>query len=141
MAFLKGVMKMKEIIIVAGKIKSDVCRLRHCLREKGYNSIPCKSAEQIIKEMEILPTCDVTVPLVVIKPEILVGISDDVIVKLSDFALDVPFHLSNKEVQADLAEIFERICECRIVFKQEQNPELAGVLRESGVEMVSSWGE
>ena len=129
---------MKEIIIVAGKIKSDVCWLRHCLREKGYNSIPCNSAEQIIKEMEILPTCDATVPLVVIKPEILVGISDDVIVKLSDFALDVPFHLSNEEVQADLAEIFERICEYRTVFKQEQNPELAGVLRESGVEVVRS---
>ena len=138
MAFLKGVMKMKEIIIVAGKSKGDVCGLRHCLKEKDYNSIPCKSAEQIIEEMEILPTCDATVPLVIIDPEILRDIGDAVIARLSDFALDVPFLLANEEVQADLAEIFERICEYRTVFKQEQNPELADVLRESGVEVTCS---
>ena len=139
MAFLKGVMKMKEIIIVAGKSKGDVCWLRHCLREKGYNSIPCKSAEQIIEEIQILPTCDATVPLVIIELEILRDISDDLIARLSDFALDVPFLLANEEeVQADLAEIFERICEYRAVFKQEQNLELADVLRESGVEVSCS---
>ncbi len=129
---------MKEIIIVAGKIKSDVCWLRHCLREKGYNSIPCKSAEQIIEEMEILPTCDATVPLVIIEPEILSDISDDLIARLSDFALDVPFLLANEEVQANLAEIFERICEYRTVFKQEQNPELSDILKESGIEIACS---
>ena len=129
---------MKEIIIVAGKSKGNVCRLRHCLRGKGYNSIPCKSAEQIIEEMEILPTCDATVPLVIIEPEILRDISDDVIAKLSDFSLDVPFLLANKEVQTDLAEIFERICEYRTVLKQEQNPELVDVLKESGVEIACS---
>ena len=132
---------MKEIIIVAGKTKADVCWLRHCLREKGYNSIPCKSAEQIIEEMEILPTCDATVPLVVIEPEILRDVNDDLIARLNDFALDVPFLLANEEeVQADLAEIFERIGEYRTVFKQEQNPELADVLRESGVEVTCSQG-
>ena len=130
---------MKEIIIVAGRTKGDVCWLRHCLREKDYNSIPCKSAEQIIEEMEILPTCDATVPLVIIEPEILSDISDDVIARLSDFALDVPFLLYNEEkVQADLAEIFDKICEYRTVFKQEQNPELADVLRESGVKVTCS---
>jgi hypothetical protein len=133
-----SVSKMKEIIIVAGKTKGDVCWLRHCLREKGYNSVPCKSAEQIIEEMEILPTCDATVPLVVIEPEILSDIRDDLIARLSDFALDVPFLLckEKEEVQADLTEIFERICEYRTVFKREQNPELADVLRESGVEVA-----
>lgn len=130
---------MKEIIIVAGKTKGDVCWLRHCLREEGYNSIPCKSAEQIIEEMEILATCDATVPLVIIEPEILSDLNDDLIARLSDFALDVPFLLCNEEeVQADLAEIFEKICEYRTVFKQEHNPELADVLRESGVEVTCS---
>jgi len=129
---------MKEIIIVAGKNKGDVCRLRRCLREKGYNSIPCKSAEQLIEEMEILPTCDATVPLVIIEPEILSDLSADLITGLSDFALDVPFLLTNEEIQADLAEIFENICEYRTQFRQEQNLELADVLRESGVEVVCS---
>jgi len=127
---------MKEIIIVAGKTKDDVCWLRHCLREKGYNSIPCKSAEQIIEEMEILPTCDATVPLVIIEPEILIGISDDIITRLSDLALDVPFLLANGEVHADLAEIFDKICEYRTVFKQEQDPELADIVKENGVEIA-----
>jgi len=129
---------MKEIIIVAGKSKDDVCRVRHCLREKGYNSIPCKSAEQLIEEMEILPTCDATVPLVIIEPEILSDLSADLITGLSDFALDVPFLLTNEEIQADLAEIFEKICEYRTQFRQEQNLELADVLRESGVEVACS---
>lgn len=130
---------MKEIIIVAGKSKGDVCWVRHCLREKGYNSIPCKSAEQIIEEMEILPTCDATVPLLIIEPEILSHISDDLIARLSDLALDVPFLLCNEEeVQADLAEIFDKICEYRTVFKQEQNPELADVLKDAGVEVTCS---
>ena len=130
---------MKEIIIVAGKSKVDVCWLRRCLREKGYDSIPCKSAEQIIEEMDILPTCDATVPLVIIEPEILRDVNDYLIAGLSDYALDVPFLLSNEEeAQADLAEIFERICEYRTVFKHEQNPELADVLRESGVGVACS---
>ncbi len=129
---------MEEIIIVAGKTKGDVCWLRHRLKEKDYNSIPCESAEKIIEEMEILPTCDATVPLVIIEPEILIGISDDVITRLSDFAVDVPFLLVNERVCADSAEIFDKICEYRTVFKQEQNPELADILKESGVEIAYS---
>jgi len=130
---------MKEIIIVAGKNKDDVCWLRHCLKEKGYDSIPCKSAEQIIEEMKILPTCDAAVPLVVIEPKIMSELGDELIAMLSDFELDVPFLLCNEgEVQADLAEVFERICEYRVVFKQQQNHELADVLKGSGVEVTSS---
>jgi len=133
--FFEGVREMKEIIIVAGKTKDEVCWLRHCLREKGYNSIPCRSAEQIIEEMEILPTCDATVPLVIIEPEILRDISDDLITRLSDFELDVPFLLTGEEgLKGDQAEIFEKICEYRTVFKKELNPELAEVLSQSGVE-------
>ena len=89
--------------------------------------------------MEILPTCDATVPLVIIEPEILSDIRDDLMARLSDFALDVPFLLCNEEeVQADLAEIFDKICEYRTVFTQEQNPELAHVLSQSGVEVTCS---
>ncbi len=130
---------MKEIIIVAGKRKSDVCRIRQCLREHNYNSIPCKSVEQIFEEIEILQTCDATVPLVIVEQEILSDISDDLLARLSDFALDVPFLLYNEEkVQPDSTEIFDKICEYRIVFNQELNPELADVLKESGVEIACS---
>ena len=130
---------MKETIIVAGKNKVDVCRLRHCLKENGYDSIPCGSAEQIVEEMEILPTCDAGVTLVVIGPEIMEIIGDDLISRLSNFALDVPFLLSGgKKTQADLIEIFEKICEYRTQFRQEQNPELAKALMDSGVEVVCS---
>jgi len=130
---------MEEIIIVAGKSKGEVCRLRHCLREKSYNSIPCRSAEQLIEEMEILPTCDATVSLVVIEPEILSDVNDDLVSRLSDLALDIPFLLFKKEEwQADLAEIFDKICEYRMQFKREQNSELADVLRKSGVDGVCS---
>lgn len=126
---------MKEIIIVAGKTKDEVCWLRHCLREKGYNSIPCSSAEQIIEEMLTLPTCDATVPMVIIEPEILSEITDDSIATLSDLELDIPFLLTGKEeLKADQAEIFEKICEYRAVFKKELNSELADLLMQSGVE-------
>ena len=84
---------MKEIIVVAGKSISDVCWLRHCLRVNGYDSIPCDSVEQIIEELEILPTCGATVPLVIIEPDILSNISDDLLAKLTDFAFDAPFVL------------------------------------------------
>lgn len=135
----EGVRKMEEIIIVAGKSKSDVYSLRRCLREKDYNSISCNSAEKIIEEIEILPTCDATVSLVIMEPEILRDISNDVIAKLTDIALDVPFLLANKqEAQSDLVEIFDNICEYRIAFKEEQNPELAEVFREIGVEVACS---
>ena len=130
---------MKEIIIVAGKDKADVCWVRHCLREKDYNSIPCKTAEQIVEEMEILPTCGASVSLVIIDPEILRDINDDLITKLSDYALDVPILLLDEtNVPDDLAEIFEKICEYRTGFRQEQNPELADVLKETGVEVPCS---
>ena len=90
---------MEEIIIIAGKSKSDVCCLRRCLREKDYKSISCKSAEQIVEEIEILPTCDAMVPLVIIQPEILSDTSNDVITKLINLALDVPFLLTNKRMR------------------------------------------
>ena len=84
---------MKEIIVVAGKSISDVCWLRRCLRINGYHSIPCNSAEKIIEELEILPTCGAKVSLVIIEPDILSNISNDLLTRLTDFALEVPFVL------------------------------------------------
>lgn len=128
---------MKDIIIVAGKTKDEVCWLRRCLREKGYNSFPCKSAEQIIEEMKILPTCDATIPLVIIEPEILSDISDDLIAGLTNVNRDIPFLLTGEEeLKADQAEIFEKICEYRTEFKKELNPEVAEILRECGVQVA-----
>jgi len=130
---------MKEMIVVAGSNKVDVCWLRRCLRERGYSSIPCKTARKLIEELEILPTCDVSVPLVIIQPDILRDVSDDLIARLSDFSLDIPFLLAGEEdLQADMAEIFEKICEYRTGFRSEQNPELAEVLKDSGVEVMRS---
>ena len=130
---------MKETIIVAGKNKVGVCRLRHCLKENGYDSIPCGSAEQIVEEMEILPTCDAGILLVVIGPEILEDIGYDLISKLSNFAPDVPFLLSDAErTRADSTRTFEKICKYRTRFRQEQNPRLAKALMDSGVEAVCS---
>jgi len=126
---------MKEIIIVAGKTKDEVCWLRRCLRERGYNSIPCSSAERIIEEMLILPTCDAKVSLVIIEPGILSDISEEFIAGLSNFEPDIPFLLAGKDgLKADQAEIFERICKHRAAFKKELNPELADALMQSGVE-------
>ena len=127
---------MKELIIVAGKNKDEVCWLRRCLREKGYGSIPCKSAEQITLEMEILPTCDAMVSLVIIDSGILSEIGEDSIDKLSDLSLDVPFLLASEVTQAGSQEVFEKICEYRVLFKRQQNPDLADILKENGVKIV-----
>ena len=131
-----NVRKMKEIIIVAGKSKADVCWVRHCLREHGYDSIPCKSAEQIIEEIEVLPTCDASVPLMIIEPQILRDVDHDLLAKLSGCSLAVPILLFNEtDVSYDLAEVFEKICEYRMRFRPEQNPSLANVLTDAGVEV------
>jgi len=126
---------MKEIIIVAGGSKVDVCWIRHCLKEHGYYSLPCKSVEQIIEEMEILPTCDVHVPLVIIDPGILADIDRDLIDKLSDCCLDVPILPLGNEIDPcdEPADVFEQICEHRTRFTKQQNPELSDVLEKAGV--------
>lgn len=123
---------MKEIIVVAGENKLDVGWLRRCLREQGYSSIPCKTAEQILEELNVLPTCGTQVPLVVIDPELLRNVSDGLITQLSECALDVPFILfDGTDVQADL-EVFEQICEYRMRFVPQQSP-LADVLEGAGL--------
>jgi len=130
---------MEEMIVVTGANKFDISRIRRRLREHQYNSIPCKTAEKLIEELEVLPTCDVCVPLVIIDTDILRSLSDDLIARLSDFALDVPFLLAEQEdLQTDLTEIFEKICEYRARFRMEQNPELAEVLKDCGIEVTRS---
>ena len=125
---------MEEIIIVAGQDKVDVGRLRRRLREHGYHSIPCRSAEQVVEEMRILETCDACVPLVIIDPNVLKNIDDVLIRRLGDCAPHVPILLVGETSEPDnVIEIFERICEYRTQFRHEQNPTLAQVLEGEGV--------
>lgn len=120
------------MIIVAGENTLNVTWLRSCLREEGYSSILCETAEEIIEELEILPTCGVYVPLVLIESEILKNISDELISWLSECAPEVPFILLNEE---NSLETFEPMCAQRAKFEWEGNP-LAKVLEGVGVELT-----
>jgi hypothetical protein len=130
---------MEEIILVAGEDKARVGRLRRRLREHGFHSIPCRSAEQVLDEMQILETCGACVPLVVLDPEVLRSVHDVLIRRLGDFAPHVPILLAGEPDEPDdLAEVFERICEYRAQFRREQNPALADVLDGAGVRIPRS---
>ena len=131
---------MKEIIIVAGRDKVDVCWVRHCLKEHGYNSLPCKSVEQILEELEVLPTCGAQVPLVIIEPRILSDIDRELIDKLSDCCLDVPILPLGNEIDAcdEPGDVYEQLCEHRTRFTRRQNPELADILERAGVAVVKT---
>jgi len=78
---------MKEIIIIAGENKFNVAWLRSCLRDEGYSSISCETVEEIIEELKTLPICGVYVPLVLIEPELLKNISDEVLNRLRECCL------------------------------------------------------
>lgn len=123
--------EMEEIILVAGEDKACVGRLRRRLREHGYHSIPCRSAEQVVDEMRILGTCGACVPLVVLDPNVLRNADDVLVRRLGDCAPHVPILLAGEP--DDLTEVFERICEYRTQFRREQNPALADVLESTGV--------
>lgn len=127
---------MQEMILVAGNDKKEVCWIRHCLREKGYSSIPCKTAKQLTQEMQILPTCGVTILLVLIDDYILNEVKNNLIQKLGRLLLDVPFIPFNGELSIHSVEKLSSICSCRKVFKQDQYPELADILIESEVELA-----
>jgi len=131
---------MNEVIIVAGENKVDVSWVRHCLWEQGYNSLPCKSVEQIIEELEVLPDCDAHVPLVIIDPRILTDVDTDMIARLSDCYLDVPILNIGGEMDEcdEPADLFEQICEHRTRFTYRQNPQLADVLESAGVTIALS---
>jgi len=122
---------MKEMIIVAGENRFDLSWLRNCLREEGYSSIPCETAEDVVEELESLSDCGVFVPVVVIWRTILENVSDDVVNQLSECAPEVPFVLLDNESSSD---IFERICANRANFEWEGNP-LARTLEGAGVEV------
>ncbi len=127
---------MEEIIIVAGEDKARIGRLRRCLREHGYHSIPCRSAEQVVDEIRILGTCDACVPLVVLHPNVLRDADDVLVRRLGDCAPHVPILLAGELSESDnLFDVYERVCEYRTRFRREQNPTLAGVLEEAGVEV------
>jgi len=131
---------MNEIIIVAGENKIDVCRVRHRLWERGYNSLPCKSVEQIIEELEVLPDCDAHVLLVIIDPRILIDVDTDMIARLSDCYLDVPILNIGGEMDEcdEPADQLDTICEHRARFMRRQNPALADALERAGVTIALS---
>jgi len=128
---------MEDIIIIAGQDKAGVCWLRRCLRERGYNSLPCKSAEQVIGELEILPMCDARVPLVVIDPQILSEIENEVVSRLTECSQCVPMlALSKTNGHGNAAAVFDKICEHRTRFRSDRNPVLAEILENAGVEIM-----
>lgn len=127
---------MIEIVIIAGKKKSNISQLSRFLVGQGYVSIFCKTAAEIVKELSILRTCGIHVSLVVIEPTLLAGVSDDLVSQLSKCALDVPFILFDElHAPADLIEIFEKICAHRTKFRPGAN-RLANVLKEAGAEIT-----
>lgn len=119
---------MKEMIIVAGKNSLDVVWLRQHLKDEGYSSVPCETAEEIIEELNILPGCGVRVSLVVIDSDTLKKINDDLVTRLSNCAPEVPFITLS---EPSLPETFERICVRRAKFERDGNP-LARLLEEAG---------
>jgi len=123
---------MMEIVIIAGKKKTNISQLSSFLVGQGYVSIFCKTAAEVVRELSILRTCGIRVSLAVIEPTLLAGVSDDLIVHLSRCALDVPFVLLDElHAPADLIEIFEKICIHRAKLRQGAN-RLADVLKEAG---------
>jgi len=123
---------MKEMIIVAGENTFNVAWLKRCLRDGHYSSILCETAEEIIEELETLPTCGVHVPLVIIESEILKNISDKLINRLRECKPEVPFILLDEE---NLPETNELICANRANFEWDGNP-LTKVLEGAGIELT-----
>ncbi len=123
---------MKEIIIIAGENRFKVAWLRQCLKEEHHRSILCETVEEIIEELETLPTCGVYVPLVLIESEILKNISDELVNQLSKCAPEVPFMMLDEE---DSPETIEYICAHRVKFEREGNP-LTKVLEGAGIELT-----
>ena len=125
---------MKEIIIVAGECSFDIVWLRGCLGDRGYSSIQCETAEEVIGELLTLRANDVNVQLVVIKPTMFENIDDDIVNRLSECASEVPFILLDED-ETDSPEIFERICANRTKFEWETHP-LAKTLDGAGIEVI-----
>ncbi len=121
---------MKEIIIIAGENTFNVAWLKHCLKDGHYNSILCETAEEIIEELQTLPTCGVHVPLVIIESEILKNISDELVNRLRECEPEVPFIVLDEE---NLLQTNELICANRAKLEWDGNP-LTKVLEGAGVE-------
>jgi len=120
---------MKEMVIVAGKNTFNVAWLKHCLKDGHYSSILCETVEEIIEELETLPTCRVHIPLVLIESEILKNTSNEMINRLRECKPEVPFIVLDEE---NLPQTNELICANRAKFEWNGNP-LTKVLEGAGV--------
>lgn len=130
---------MKELILVAGENKVCVCQFRRCLREEGFSSIPCKSAEQLVEEMRLLPSCNTRVILVVTEAAIFKDIEDDLFYQLCTMSPEVPFVLFDEPCMSfDQLVRYDKICDLREKFRIEQYPELAKVVHISGAKLVGN---
>jgi len=128
---------MKEVILVAGENKLDIGWLRRCLREQGYESIPCKTPEALIEELKILPTCGASVPLAVIQPAMLDGAPRELLARLSRCTPHVPFiALAGQDSSLPITRAFQQVCSGRVPFDAKENP-LAEVLSEAGVQLTT----
>ncbi len=122
---------MKEMVIVAGENTFNVAWLKHCLKDGHYNSILCETAEEIIEELQTLPTCGVHVPLVLVESEILKNAGDELIHRLRECKPEVPFIVLDED---NLTETNELICANRAKFEWDGNP-LTKILEGAGVEL------
>lgn len=130
---------MQETILIAGRDRHEVHSMRRHWKRLGYASIPCRSIATLIKELEVLPTCGVRVPLVIMYPEILREPDDEMVDRLSGCSLDVPFVLIEDETeQEDQSwEILRRLCGRRVPFDQDEHP-FGDVLKKANVEVVTA---
>lgn len=128
---------MEKMILIVGTDKHEVSLLRQSLRQSGYSSIPCRTVEVLIEEMKVLPTCGTCVELVIISTDILQGMDDDLVCRLSRCGLDVPFVLMGTTRQEEQTqETFQRLCRDRTPFDSEKHP-LDPVLRNFDTQVIS----
>ena len=128
---------VKKIILIVGTDKREVGLLRRNPRRSGYFSIPCQTVKILIEELNVLPTCETCVELVIIQPGILQEIDDDLVYRLSSCSLEVPFVLMGTDrKEGQTQEIFQRLCHHRTPFDSEKHP-LDSVLWDFDVQLAS----
>ncbi len=124
---------MEELIIVAGRNKPAVGQLRRRLREQGYDSIPCEDIPGVMEELDVLPTCDAQVKMVVVEDVLLKEINEETIEELSGYLPQAPVLVFGREKdEPQVKELLREICRGRAEFDYGETA-LTGVLEQEGV--------